>query len=169
MVSGSTSPGAFSGVSGSPGVTLSFVFIGPASSYPHPKPNHRCVVVFIHNETKRVNQMWQTDATHLLVKRWGWFCLISVLDDYSRKVLAWRLRTSLDADAESEVVELACEATGMDRVPAEDRAKLLSDNGAALISRPFGEYLEARGLEHILSSRYHPQTLGKIERYHRSC
>jgi transposase InsO family protein len=80
--------------------------------------------------------MWQTDATHLLVKRWRWYYLISLLDDYSRKVLAWRLQTSLDADAGSLVVGLACEGTGMDQVPAEDRAKLLSDSGAALISRP---------------------------------
>jgi transposase InsO family protein len=85
--------------------------------------------------------MWQTDAKYLLVKNWGWYYLISILDDYSRRILAWKLRNVLDADAFSEVVELACEATGMDQVPIENRAKLLSDNGAALISKPFGDYL----------------------------
>jgi len=46
---------------------------------------------------KRPNEQWQTDATYILVINWGWYFMISVLDDYSRKILAWKLQSSFRA------------------------------------------------------------------------
>ncbi len=122
-----------------------------------------------HDKPARVNQQWQTDASYFKAVGWWWYYLISVLDDYSRRIIAWRLQKDMTADSFSEVVELACDAAGIDKLDIDHRPKLVSDRGPALISGDFETYLEERGIGHILASPYHPQTNGKIERYHRSC
>jgi len=50
----------------------------------------------------------------------------------------------------------------------EDRARLLSDDGPGYVSRAFRDYPGLVGIRHILAAPYHPQTNGKLERYHQS-
>jgi transposase InsO family protein len=45
--------------------------------------------------TRARNELWQTDFTYLPVVGWGWYFLSTVLDDYSRKILAWKLSATM--------------------------------------------------------------------------
>lgn len=121
-----------------------------------------------HRKTKKPNELWATDCAHLKVVDWGWYYLVTVMDDFSRFILAWELKTDMAAGSLVDVVQKAVDATGMTNVPVEDRTALLSDNGPGYLSRQFGEYLRLVGIRHIVASPYHPQTNSKIERYHRT-
>lgn len=118
--------------------------------------------------THRPNELWQTDFTYLHVVGWGWYYLSTVLDDFSRYILAWTLRTSMGAADVMETLDLARAAAGIDHVPVVHRPRLLSDNGPCYISGQLAAYLETHGVTHTRSAPYHPMTQGKIERYHRS-
>jgi putative transposase len=117
-------------------------------------------------KTTRPNEQWQSDASYFFVVGWGWYYLISVLDDYSRMILAWELKTDMTSASISEVVEQAVEWTGMKKVPVQDRTRLVSDNGSSYLSHAFEEYLRMLQIRHIRSAPHHPQTNGKIERFH---
>jgi transposase InsO family protein len=121
-----------------------------------------------HRKTKRPNELWATDCAHFKVFDWGWYYLVTVMDDYSRFILAWELKGDMAAGSLIDVVQKAVDITGMTDVSVEDRSVILSDNGSGYLSRQFGEYLRLVGIRHIVASPYHPQTNGKIERYHRS-
>ena len=93
---------------------------------------------------------------------------MTVMDDFSRFILAHKLQEDMTTDSLIEVVQETIDTTGMDDVPVQDRTKLLSDNGSGYVSRAFREYLQQVGIRHILASPFHPQTNGKLERYHRT-
>jgi transposase InsO family protein len=121
-----------------------------------------------HTKTTRPHQMWATDASYFRVVGWGYYYLVTVMDDYSRFILAWKLQKDMSANSLIEVVQEAVDATGMTDVPVDDRTRLLSDNGAGYVSRAFRDYLHLVGIGHILAAPYHPQTNGKVERYQQS-
>ena len=119
-------------------------------------------------KTSSPHQMWATDASYFRVRGWGYYYMVTVMDDYSRSILAWKLQQDMTADSLIQVVQLAVDVTGMAEVPLEDRTRLLSDNGSGYVSRAFRDYLNLVGIRHILAAPYHPQTNGKLERYHQS-
>ena len=121
-----------------------------------------------HTKTTRPHQMWATDASYFKVVGWGYYYLVTVMDDYSRFILGWKLQKDMSANSLIEVVQKAVDATGMTDVPVENRVRLLSDNGAGYVSRAFRDYLNLVGISHILAAPYHPQTNGKVERYQQS-
>jgi len=120
------------------------------------------------DKTTAINQMWQTDFTYIKIIGWGWFYLSTILDDFSRYVVAWKLCTSMKARDVTETLELALQASGCDQVTVRHRPRLLSDNGASYISAELADWLNDNGMDHVRGAPYHPQTQGKIERWHQT-
>ncbi len=115
--------------------------------------------------TTAINQLWQTDFTYLKVTGWGWYYLSTVMDDYSRYIIAWKLCTGMAASDVSATLSLAMKNA---RLREDQRPKLLSDNGPCYISAELKSWLEDHGLNHTRGKPYHPMTQGKIERWHRT-
>lgn len=116
-----------------------------------------------HNPTVRVNQMWQTDFTYFKVIGWGWYYMSTVLDDYSRYIVEWELCNTMTATDVERILDKSLLKTDLTQMP-----KLLSDNGACYISGQLNDYMTIVGMKHVRGAPAHPQTQGKIERYHRS-
>ena len=118
------------------------------------------------DKTTAPNQLWQTDFTYLKVTGWGWFYLSSVLDDFSRYIVAWKLCTTMKAEDVTSTLELALQASGLDQVNVAHRPRLLSDNGPSYVSVELAAWLDKQDMPHIRGAPYHPMTQGKIERWH---
>jgi putative transposase len=120
------------------------------------------------NPTSRINELWQTDFTYLKVIHWGWYYLSTVMDDFSRYILGWKLCKTMTTDDVKATLELAIERTGIKNVKVIQKPRLLSDNGSCYISSSLKHFLDNNDMTHTRGRPYHPMTQGKIERYHRS-
>ena len=119
------------------------------------------------DKTTAPNQLWQTDFTYFKVIGWGWFYLSTILDDFSRYIIAWKLCTTMRAEDVTDTLNLALKASGLrsrrrrPQAPAAQRQRLVVH-----LRRPCRL---ARGSRHGSRSRrpVSSQTQGKIERWHR--
>jgi transposase InsO family protein len=109
----------------------------------------------------QVHQHWHIDIS--FVNICSTFCfLICLLDGFSRYIVHHELRTNMtEADVEI-TVERARE-----KFP-HAKPRIISDNGPQFISKEFKEYLRHCQLEHVFTSPFHPQSNGKLERFHRT-
>jgi len=116
-------------------------------------------------KTMFVHEMWQTDFTYFKILGWGWYYLSTILDDYSRYIVHWELCNTMKAE---DVQSTVHEAIKKARLKKGQRPILLSDNGACYVSAELKDYLSVMKIKSIHGRVAHPQTQGKIERYHRS-
>jgi putative transposase len=117
------------------------------------------------DKTNRVNEMWQTDFTYFKIIGWGWYYLSTVLDDFSRFIIHWQLGPTMK---ETDVEDTIDAAMMKSNLKPNEKPKLLSDNGSCYIAKDFKAYTAKQEIKHIRGRVRHPQTQGKIERYHRS-
>ena len=115
--------------------------------------------------------MWQTDFTYIKIVGWGWYYLSTILDDYSRYVVAWKLCTTMKASDVTETLELALQASGCNQVAVHHKPRLLSDNGVSYVSGGLADWLNNEDMDHVRGAPYHPQTQDKIASRHllRNC
>jgi putative transposase len=106
------------------------------------------------------NQRWHTDLMYLRVGD-SWYFLVTVLDAYSRYVVHWDLLTSMTAASVRVVIHDALKKTGAN-------PQIVTDNGSQFTARDFKELVRDFELEHIRIRTYHPESNGKLERFHRS-
>lgn len=109
----------------------------------------------------RPHEHWHVDVSYLNI-RGTFFYLLSVLDGFSRAIVHHEIRTSMTQGDVQIVLERARE-----RFP-EARPRIISDNGPQFIARDFKAYVRERGMDHVKTSPYYPESNGKIERYHRT-
>ena len=111
-------------------------------------------------EPTRPNERWHTDIMYLRVED-TWYFLVTVLDAYSRYVVHWDLLPTMTARAVRGVIQDALRKTGA-------RPEIVTDNGTQFKAKDFKELVRDFELEHIRIRTYHPESNGKLERFHRS-
>ena len=87
-----------------------------------------------HTKTTRPNEMWQTDFTYFKIIGWGWMYLSTVLDDFSRYIISWKLCSTMRAEDVTDTLDMALRSIRLRQAKVHHRPRLLSDNGPSYIA-----------------------------------
>ena len=115
------------------------------------------------DQPQRPHEQWHTDIAYLNILGTHYF-FIGVLDGYSRAIIHHEVRL----DMTTTDVEIVIERALPHLPPGTPPPRLISDNGSAYVSLEFKAYLRERDISHSRTRVCHPQSNGKMERFHRS-
>jgi len=101
------------------------------------------------DKTTAINQLWQTDFTYFKIIGWGWMYLSTVLDDFSRYIVSWKLCTTMKTSDVTDTLNMALEASGCDQANVVHKPRLLPDNGSSYISGELAHYINDNGMSHV--------------------
>ena len=107
------------------------------------------------DKTTAINQLWQTDFTYFNIIGWGWMYLSTVLDDFSRYIISWKLCSTMKTSDVTDTLNMALEASGCDQAHVVHKPRLLSDNGSSYISGELADYINDHGMSHARGAPYH--------------
>jgi len=113
------------------------------------------------HKTSRMHELWQTDFTYLKIIGWGWYYLSTMLDDFSRYIIAWLPCSIMSADDVKNTLEMTVAETGATGVKVKHRPCLLSDKGPCYLAGELKDYLASQGIGHTRGRPYHPNDLGQ--------
>jgi transposase InsO family protein len=133
-----------------------------------PQPHKRPKSSYVRFCAKLPNECWQADVTHVVLGNDEVFEVLNIIDDHSRLCVASRAMVRVKAHDVIRVLHLSAEKWGYP-------ASFLSDNGLIFsahhqhgLAGAFEQELFALGITSKHSRPYHPQTCGKVERFHQT-
>ena len=109
----------------------------------------------------KAHQEWHVDVSYLNIAG-TFYYLCSLLDGYSRFIVHWEIRETMKEADVTTIIQRARE-----KFPNE-RPRIISDNGPQFIAKDFKEFIRIAGMTHVRTSPYHPQSNGKLERFHKT-
>jgi transposase InsO family protein len=113
------------------------------------------------------NDLWQMDVTYIHIPGHGWWYAVTVIDYYSRYLLACHLTPSYSALEVAHALGLARREAESIGGPLRKRPFLVTDNGPSFLARRFGEFIR-EGYSHVRIRYRTPQQLGLLERFHQT-